>query len=281
VYTPLLLDNFCSVADDADAAMPLWIVIILGVVEGLTEFLPVSSTGHLILVGYALNFTGEQANDFEIAIQLGSIFSVVVYFRKKLWHLIMSLRRDPVSQRLTMALAVAFFPAAVLGLAFHQWIEAYLFGPVTVAWALMAGGVVILVVERGLTRRPVTSLNEVSLRQAWWVGIAQCFSLFPGVSRSGATIIGGLLAGMDRKTATEFSFLLALPTLIAATGYKILRSPTLLLDDPWALPLGLAVAFLSGLAVVAGFLAFIRTHTFKPFAYYRLALGAVILALLW
>ena len=260
--------------------MPVWTIIILGVVEGLTEFLPVSSTGHLILVGHALNFTGEQAKDFEIAIQLGAILSVMVYFRKQLWQLVLGLRRDPVSQRLSMALAIAFLPAAVLGFALHRWIEAHLFGPVTVAWALVAGGLVILVVEWRLGRRLMTGLNHVSLRQAWWVGVAQCFSLFPGVSRSGATIIGGLMAGMDRTTATEFSFILSLPTLMAATSYKILKSPSLLTEDSWALALGLLVSFVSGLAVVAGFLAFVRTHTFRPFAYYRIVLGAVILAVL-
>ena len=261
--------------------MSVWTVIILGIIEGLTEFLPVSSTGHLILAGYVLGFTGEDATSFEIVIQLGAILSVVVYFRRRLWSLIAELPVNPVSQRLALALAVAFVPAALLGLVLHKWIEQYLFGPVTVAWALIVGGVVILIVEHYIRKRQIQDLNQVNLRQAWWVGIAQCFSLFPGISRSGATIIGGLLAGMDRTTATEFSFLLSIPTMLAATGYKILKTHSVLLQaDPLLLPLGLAVAFISGLAVVAGFLAFVRSHTFKPFAYYRIVLGVIILAIM-
>ena len=261
--------------------MSVWTVIILGIVEGLTEFLPVSSTGHLILAGYALNFTGEEATNFEIVIQLGAILSVIVYFRQRLWALLRQLPQNPVSQRLALALAVAFLPAAVIGLGFHNWIEVHLFGPITVAWALIVGGVVILLVEHRLEKRPIEGLDRVDLRQAWWVGVAQCFSMFPGVSRSGATIIGGLLTGMDRTTATEFSFLLAVPTMLAATGYKIVKSHEMLLQgDPLLLPLGLAVAFFAGLAVVAGFLAYVRSHTFRPFAYYRIVLGLFILAIM-
>jgi undecaprenyl-diphosphatase len=261
--------------------MSVWTVIILGIVEGLTEFLPVSSTGHLILAGYVLNFTGEEATSFEIVIQLGAILAVVVYFRLRLWNLMAELPANPVSQRLALALAVAFVPAAILGLIFHKWIEQYLFGPVTVAWALIAGGVVILLVEHNIGKRQTQGMNQINLRQGWWVGIAQCFSLFPGVSRSGATIIGGLLSGMDRTTATEFSFLLSIPTMLAATGYKIVKTHEVLLQaDPLLLPLGLAVAFITGLAVVAGFLAFVRSHTFKSFAYYRIVLGLIILAMM-
>jgi len=275
------LTILAGVPDDAATCMSVWTVIILGIVEGLTEFLPVSSTGHLILAGYALNFTGEEATNFEIVIQLGAILSVVVYFRQLLWDLLRQLPRNPVSQRLALALAVAFFPAAVIGLSLHKWIEAHLFGPITVAWALIVGGVVILLVEHRLEKRPIEGLNHIDFRQAWWVGIAQCFSMFPGVSRSGATIIGGLLTGMDRTTATEFSFLLAVPTMLAATGYKIVKSHEMLLQgDPLLLPLGLAVAFCTGLAVVAGFLAYVRSHTFRPFAYYRIVLGLFILAIM-
>jgi len=281
LFTRISLTILAAVPDDAATRMSVWTVIILGIVEGLTEFLPVSSTGHLILAGYALNFTGEEATSFEIVIQLGAILSVIVYFRQLLWDLLRELPRNPISQRLALALVVAFFPAAVIGLAVHKWIEAYLFGPITVAWALIAGGVVILLVERRLGQRPTEGLNHVDLRQAWWVGVAQCVSMFPGVSRSGATIIGGLLTGMDRTTATEFSFLLAVPTMLAATGYKIVKSHDVLLQgDPLFLPLGLAVAFITGLAVVAGFLAFVRSHTFRPFAYYRIVLGVFILIIM-
>jgi undecaprenyl-diphosphatase len=258
--------------------MDVWTAIILGIVEGLTEFLPVSSTGHLILVGHALGFTGASAVTFEIAIQLGSILSVFVYFRRRLWTLVELLPSDPASRRLLMGIGVAFLPAAFVGLASHRWIEAHLFGPVTVAYALVAGGVIILVVEHFVRERRIFRLEEVGVREAWWVGVTQCVSLFPGVSRSGATIIGGLLTGMDRSTAIEFSFLLALPTMVAATGYKIFKSHDLLFQDDLLLfPIGLAVAFLTGLLVIAGFLTFIKTHTFKPFAYYRIALGLLIL----
>lgn len=261
--------------------MTLWTAIILGVVEGLTEFLPVSSTGHLILVGHALGMTGDYAVSFEIAIQLGSILSVVVYFRARLWSLLQRFPTDPPSRRLTYGIGLAFLPAAFLGLAVHKWIEAHLFGPVTVACALIAGGVAIVIIEHTVKERRITELEQVGFQQAWWVGVAQCFSLFPGVSRSGATIMGGLLTGMDRTTAIEFSFLLALPTMIAATGYKIVKSHALLLQgDPLLFPVGLAAAFLTGLLVIAGFLTFIKQHTFKPFAYYRIALGLLVLAVL-
>ena len=279
--TGLTLTILGAFPDDAATCMSVWIAIILGIVEGLTEFLPVSSTGHLILVAYALDFTGEKATSFEIAIQLGSILSVMVYFRRRLWQLLAGLPKNPLSRRLTAALAIAFIPAAILGLSVHKAIKAHLFDPIPVAAALIVGGVVILIVEHNLGRRHTQDLHQISLRQAWWVGIAQCFSLFPGVSRSGATIIGGLLTGMNRTTATEFSFLLALPTMLAATGYEIVRSHDVLLEgDPLLLPLGLVVSFVTGLAVVAGLLAFIRSHTFKPFAYYRIVLGVVILALM-
>jgi len=261
--------------------MTLWAAIILGVVEGLTEFLPVSSTGHLILVGYALGITGEYAVSFEIAIQLGSILSVVVYFRRRLRDLLQRFPVDPLSRQLVYGIGLAFLPAAVFGLAVHKWIETHLFGPATVAYALIAGGVVILIIEHTVKERRIRELGQIGLREAWWVGIAQCFSLFPGVSRSGATIMGGLVVGMDRTTATEFSFLLALPTMIAATGYKIVKSHALLLqDDLLLLPVGLVVAFATGLLVIAGFLTFIKQHTFKSFAYYRIALGILVLAVL-
>ena len=273
------LDNSSTLADDARTFMTLWAAIILGVVEGLTEFLPVSSTGHLILVGHALGFTGEHAVSFEIAIQLGSILSVVVYFRKRLRGLLQRFTTDPPSRQLAYCIGLAFLPAAVLGLAVHKWIETHLFGPVTVACALMAGGVVILIIEHAVKERRIRGLGEIGLREAWWVGVAQCFSLFPGVSRSGATIMGGLVLGMDRTTATEFSFLLALPTMIAATGYKIVKSRDLLFQgDPLLFPIGLAAAFVTGLLVIAGFLTFIKQHTFTPFAYYRIVLGILVLA---
>ena len=181
--------------------MTLWGAILLGLVEGLTEFLPVSSTGHLILVGSALGFTGPQAVGFEIAIQMGAILSVVVYYRHRLRELLLGLRRDAGNRRLAFSLGLAFLPAAVIGLATHRWIESHLFGAFTVAWALLLGGIMILVIEYRLRQSRITHLEAIGLREAWWVGVAQCLSLVPGVSRSGATIMGGLLVARTARAS--------------------------------------------------------------------------------
>lgn len=284
---------------------------LLGLVEGLTEFLPISSTGHLILVGHFLGFTGEVAVSVDISIQLGSILAVAVYERTKLRGFLRSARTDLVSfvtlvrahreappwpvgegwkvflRRsgrthhnlwFVAGLGLAFLPAAVTGLLLHDAIERWLFRPRTVALALIVGGFVILAVERRRREASVTQLEYVGLRTAFWVGIAQCFSLFPGVSRSGATIVGGLLVGMDRRVAAEYSFFLALPTMIAATGYKLVKSRDLFSsDDLLALGLGLLVSFLVAWAVIASFLAYVKRYSLRPFAYYRLVLGALVL----
>ncbi|MGH7255581.1 MAG: undecaprenyl-diphosphate phosphatase [Nitrospirales bacterium] len=284
----------------------------LGVVEGLTEFLPVSSTGHLILVGHVLGFTGAVAVSVEISIQLGSILAVVVYERAKLGRLVQqavseqagfrALLRTTTDSRglgsveawtlafrrsadrhphlwFLVGLGVAFLPAAGLGLLAHDWIEAYLFHPHTVAAALIGGGLVILLVETVQPRVRTTSLIQVRVRTAWWVGVAQCAALFPGVSRSGATIVGGLLGGLERSVATEYSFFLALPTMIAATTYKLVSTRHLFTaEDLLALGLGLLVSFLVAWGVIAAFLAFVKRHTLRAFAYYRIALGTVVFA---
>ncbi len=284
---------------------------LLGVVEGLTEFLPVSSTGHLILVGHFLGFTGDIATSGEISIQLGSILAIFAYERAKIVSLFREAAQEqvlfrnllrenwsrgqwPVRERWSailyrsaavhrslwflIGLAVAFAPAALLGFVAHTWIEAFLFTPHTVAVALIAGGLIILLVE-GMPRRVhLARLDLVGTRNAFWVGIAQCVSLIPGISRSGATIIGGLLAGMDRKVATEYSFFLALPTMIAATTYKMIKSRSLFsTEDALALGLGLVVAFLVAWAVIALFLAYVKRYSLNVFAYYRIALGAAVL----
>lgn len=277
------------------------LAVILGIVEGLTEYLPISSTGHLILVGHWLGFTGESAANVEISIQLGAILAVIVYERKKLASFLSqaaieqtAFRRlcsreswtAAMTQSMTQhrnlwfltGLFVAFLPAAVIGLLSHHWIETYLFNPRTVAIASIAGGLIIMAVEALHKKAHVTQLEQVSVKTAWWVGVAQCVALIPGTSRSGATIIGALLAGMDRKTATEYSFFLALPTLIAATGYKLAKSASLFsMQDLMALGLGLIVAFLVAWAVIAGFLTFVKRHSLLVFAYYRIAMGAVVL----
>lgn len=290
------------------------LAVALGVVEGLTEFLPVSSTGHLILVGYGLGFTGAIAISVEISIQLGSILAIIAYERRKIAHMIACAFKEQASFRALIrssrdssdrnmeegwgyilwrsadthpnlwfltGLSLAFLPAAALGLLAHHWIEIYLFSPYTVATSLIVGGLVILAVEAFKKRPQINRLEHVGARAALWVGLAQCVSLIPGVSRSGATIVGGLLTGMDRKVATEYSFFLALPTMIAATGYKMFKSRDLLTgQDTLALLLGLLVAFFVAWGVIAAFLAFVKQHSLRVFAYYRMALGIVVLLVL-
>jgi len=277
------------------------LAVILGIVEGLTEYLPISSTGHLILVGHWLGFTGESAANVEISIQLGAILAVIVYERNKLASFLSQAaieqttfrslcRQGPWTAAMTQSMAqhrnlwfliglfVAFLPAAVIGLLSHHWIETYLFNPRTVAIASIIGGLVIMVVEAVRKDARLTQLEQIGVTTAWWVGVAQCVALIPGTSRSGATIIGALLAGMDRKTATEYSFFLALPTLIAATGYKLAKSAaTFSNHDLLSLGLGMIVAFLVAWAVIAGFLNFVKRHSLLVFAYYRIAMGILVL----
>ena len=287
------------------------LAIILGFVEGLTEYLPVSSTGHLILVGHFLGFTGETAKTVDIAIQLGAVLAIVVYERAKLVSLFTEafreqaafrpfllanrfpeagrpplswseLLRDSFSAHPNMwfliGLGVAFFPAAVVGLLSHQWIKDHLFNPQTVAGALIVGGIIILIVESFHSKKKFFHLHDIKIPTALWVGIAQCFALFPGVSRSGATIIGGLLAGLDRKVATEYSFFLALPTMIAATSYQMIKARSLFTaEDLLSLALGLLISFLVAWMVIAGLLAFVKNHSLRVFGYYRIVLGILVL----
>lgn len=277
------------------------LAIILGIVEGLTEYLPISSTGHLILVGHWLGFTGDMAASIEISIQLGAILAVIVYERHKLASFLTqaaveqaSFRSACVQRSWREALAqsldrhrnlwflaglfVAFLPAAAVGLLSHDRIESMLFNPRTVAIASIVGGLIIMAVESFHKEAHVTRLEQVGVKTAWWVGVAQCVALIPGTSRSGATIIGAMLAGMNRKTATEYSFFLALPTLIAATGYKLVKSAAVFsTDDLLALGLGMIVAFLVAWAVIAGFLNFVKRHSLVVFAYYRIAMGVLVL----
>ncbi len=268
--------------------MGSWLLIqalILGVVEGLTEFLPVSSTGHLIVVGDAIGFTGERAKTFEIFIQLGSILGVMWFYRAKLGTLAAGLAR-PGEARLAGNVLLAFLPAAVLGLLLHEQIKAHLFSPLTVAGALVAGGVLILLIERGYRRRPaaarIGTLEAITPADALKVGLAQCLALFPGVSRAGATIMGGVVVGFDRRTATEFSFFLAMPTMFAATLYELFKSRHLLASADVAIfAAGFVTAFLTALAVVKVFLDYVGRHSFVPFAWYRIGFGLAVLAYFW
>ena len=256
--------------------------LIMGAVEGITEFLPVSSTGHLIITGDIIHFTGEMADTFEIVIQLGAILAVVWEYRVRLTGVVRDLTKDAVAQRFVVNLAIAFLPAAIVGLAFHRAIKLYLFNPVTVAAALIVGGVVILWAEH---RRHVARIDNVDAmrpRDALLIGIAQCFSLIPGTSRAGATIVGGLLTGLSRKAATEFSFFLAIPVMFAATGFDLATNLDLLhaADVPMFVA-GFVMAFVAALVAVKGLLRYIANHTFDGFAWYRIVLGIVVLAYFW
>ena len=261
----------------------LVVALILGIVEGLTEFLPVSSTGHLIVAGSLLNYTGEQAKTFEIVIQAGAILAVCWEYRARLGNVLRGLFTDRSAQRFALNLLIAFLPAAVLGLAFNRAIKAHLFAPVPVACAFIVGAFVILWAERRQRIRPdtvrVTSVDAMRWTDALLVGCAQALALIPGTSRSGATIIGAMLFGLSRVAATEFSFFLAIPTLFAATGYSLWKDATLL--SAQALPafgVGFAAAFVSAFACVRWLIRYVSHHDFVPFAWYRIAFGAVILA---
>lgn len=255
--------------------------IALGIVEGLTEFLPVSSTGHLIVAGDLLNFTGERAKTFEIFIQLGSILGVMWHYRARVGALVAGLNRAP-AQRFALNIAIAFLPAAILGLLLHSYIKAHLFNPLTVAAALIVGGILIILIERMPRRVRVADVNDLTPLDALKVGLAQTLALFPGVSRSGATIMGGVVAGLSRTAATEFSFFLAMPTMLAATVYDLYKNRGLLeAGDGPVFAAGFITAFVMALIVVRLFLAFVTHHDFRPFAYYRIVFGFAVLFYFW
>jgi undecaprenyl-diphosphatase len=256
--------------------------LIMGIVEGLTEFLPISSTGHLILAGSLLNFTGEKIKVFEIAIQAGAMLAVCWEYRVKISSVIAGLFNDAKAQRFVLNLVIAFLPAAVLGLLFSKKIKAVLFAPVPVALAFIIGGVIILWVERRHKANPVAarikSIDDMTPLDALKVGFAQAFALIPGTSRSGATIIGGMLFGLSRKAATEFSFFLAIPTLFAATIYSLYKDRALLsMADIPLFGIGTVSAFVSAFFCVRWLLRYISTHDFTVFAWYRIVFGIVVI----
>ena len=252
---------------------------ILGVVEGLTEFLPISSTGHLILAGDLLNFNDEKGKVFEIVIQFGAILAVCWEYRAKILSVTDGLLQKQVdAQRFVLNLLVAFIPAAVLGLLFASAIKAHLFAPVPVAIALIVGGFFILWAEKRDHKIKVESVDEMSWKDALKVGFAQAFALIPGTSRSGATIIGGLLFGLSRKAATEFSFFLAIPTLTAATVYEVVKYRDLFhVEDIGMFAVGSITSFVSAFFCVRWLLRFISHHDFTVFAWYRIAFGLIVL----
>ncbi len=252
--------------------------LVLGVVEGLTEFLPVSSTGHLILAGDLLDFNDERGKLFEIVIQSGAILAVCWEFRAKIASVIRGLSSERAAQRFALNITVAFMPLAVLGLLFGKVIKAHLFNAPTVAAAFILGGVFILWAERRKHSIRVESVDDLSVADALKLGLAQALALIPGTSRSGATIIGGLFFGLSRRAATEFSFFLAMPTLIAATIYQLYKERALLsFDDIGMWLVGFIAAFVSAFLCVRWLLRFISTHDFTPFAWYRIAFGIVVL----
>ncbi|MCT9116411.1 undecaprenyl-diphosphate phosphatase [Cupriavidus gilardii] len=273
--------------------------LILGIVEGLTEFLPISSTGHLILAGELLNFNDEKGKIFEIVIQFGAILAVCWEFRRRIVDVVGGLATEPRAQRFAINVIIATVPAIVLAFLLGKWIKAYLFNPITVATAFIVGGLVILLAEwresrRGQVSHPqgnalleaakasaprIESVDDMNWRDALKVGIAQCFALVPGTSRSGATIIGGMLFGLSRQVATEFSFFLAIPVIFGASVYELYKARDLLsADDIGVFAVGFVFAFLSAFLCVRWLLRFVATHDFKPFAWYRIVFGVLVLA---
>ncbi len=254
--------------------------VVQGLVEGATEFIPVSSTGHLIVVGEWLGFTDERAKTFDVFIQLGAILAVVWAYRGLFRDTLLGLPRDPARRRFALNLAIAFLPAAVVGFLARDFIKAHLFGTTTVAWALVAGGVAILAVERWAPTARVLSVEELPPATALGIGLAQILALFPGVSRSGATIMGGFALGLTRRAAAEFSFFLAVPVMVAATGYDLWKSRGVLgAGDLPTFAVGFLVAFATALVVIRAFLSFVARSTFRGFAWYRIAVGVLLLLL--
>ncbi len=254
--------------------------VILGIIEGLTEFLPVSSTGHLIISGNLLDFTGPRADAFEVIIQLGAILAVVVLY----WPTFLGLIKPDAGKKFTglrgiTLLLLTSIPASVLGLLVHKQIKACLFTPHTVAWALAVGAIAILLVEkRPAKKHPITSLDAISPRLALGIGCFQCLALWPGFSRSASTILGGMLLGTDRKLAAEYSFIAAVPIMIAATGFEFLSNWSLFrVDDLLVLAVGFIFAFLSAWAAVKVFIRLVQKISLRPFAWYRLAIAPLIL----
>lgn len=267
---------------------------VMGVVEGLTEFLPISSTGHLILAGSLLDFTGERVKVFEIAIQTGAMLAVVWEYRAKLLGTVRGIGHDPVAQRFALNVGVAFIPAAVLGLLFGSWVKQHLFAPVPVALAFIVGGLLILWIEarhrrlygerdlQGTRLARVETVDDMTPADALKVGLLQCLALIPGTSRSGATIMGALVLGFSRKAAAEFSFFLGIPTLMGAGAYSVWKQRALLsADDLPMFGVGMVVAFASALLCIRWLIRYVSSHDFTVFAWYRIVFGGLVLLTAW
>jgi undecaprenyl-diphosphatase len=267
---------------------PLWLLsIIQGIVEGLTEFIPVSSTGHLIITGHFLNFdqaigSAEKADLFEVVIQLGAILAIGFVYRRDLWRALNAKDMTSGPGRLRSHLLVAFLPVAIVGFLFHKKITEYLFSPLTVSISLIIGGIIILYVESFISvHRQKTELKSMSMKDALIVGFSQILSLIPGVSRSGSTIIGGMVGGMTRSAATEFSFLLSFPVMMAATVYDLYKHKDVLNSEMYStIGIGFVVSFFVALVVVRWLIKYVRTHSFTGFGIYRIIFGGIVL-ILW
>ena len=257
--------------------------LLMGIVEGLTEFLPISSTGHLIVLGDLLNFHSK-GKVFEIAIQLGAVLAVIVEYRRRFAHVVTHIGRERETNRFVLNLVIAFIPAAVVGLLFNKQIKAFLFNPLSVATALVLGGLLILWIEkRQRSRAPkISRVEDMRPRDALMVGLAQILALIPGTSRSGSTIMGGMLWGLERKTATEFSFFLAVPVMITATLYDMLKHYSeFSVADLQLIAVGFVAAFVAGLLAVKALLKFVASKDYVPFAWYRIVFGGIILITWW
>jgi len=266
---------------------PILTAILLGIVEGLTEFVPVSSTGHLILATELFGYDAHQWALFNVVIQLGAILAVVVLYWGTFWKVLVGLfRLDPKSIRFVRNILAAFLPSAVLGVIFKDQIDVMLGSPSVVAWALIAGGIAILGIEKIARPGPYSPVSDIPLGKAFGVGIAQCLAMIPGVSRSGATIMGALGMGIDRKTAAEFSFFLAVPTMVGASTLELADNGGAMLSGATTVGLteiaiGFVVAFIVALVVIKAFVAYVSRHGFTPFAWYRIVAGALAVWLLW
>lgn len=252
--------------------------VLLGLVEGLTEFLPVSSTGHLILLVDLIGFQGPPGRVFEVAIQLGAILAICVVYFRRLWDVAINLGRDPRAMRFVVAILLAFLPAAVIGVFAHKFIKEMLFNPTVVSVALVVGGVAILVIERFLPTPRYHEVERFPATLALKIGFFQCIAMIPGVSRSGATILGALLMRVDRRTAAEFSFFLAIPTMLGATAYDLYKNwSSMTVDDGALIAVGFVVAFVAAALVVRTLVDFVGRYGFSPFGWYRIALGSAML----
>lgn len=255
--------------------------LVMGVVEGLTEFLPVSSTGHLILLGDLIGFQGPPGRLFEVVIQLGAILAVCVVYFQRLLNIAVSLPSSPEARRFVLAILLAFLPAAVIGVFAHGFIKSVLFNPYVVSVALIVGGAAILMIERNLPNPRHFEVEAFSPRLALGIGFVQTLAMIPGVSRSGATILGALMMGVERRTAAEFSFFLAIPTMLGAVVYDTYKNySTLTSDGSLVIAVGFIAAFVAGLLVVRSLVAFVGRYGFSPFGWYRIVLGVVMLAIL-